>query len=341
MDTLQLLVPGLLGPMPGLSGCADTASIDRLLRHLARADRAEAPGRNLEQSLFALFGQQGGLGPVAAGRRLGDGGEPDDGVWLQVNPVLLKPDQDRLLLFDAEEFSLDTGEARELADLVCRHFSDLDWKIEVALPHRWYLRLTEDPGIRCYSLGDVFGRNLFPFLPRGEQASRWRSLINEIQMLLHASDLNQARERRGEAPVNGLWFSGEGSLSDLEWVGAPPDRVYADDALARGLARIREVDCRPLAEFTPDEPLPTGRTLVLWPDLERWVWRADPEAWLMALGRFAGWFQQLLKSFGGGQRIELYPCNGGVYRFCRSQRWRWWRRSPALGQLLDQNLPPQ
>jgi len=82
-------------------------------------------------------------------------------------------------------------------------------------PDRWYLRLDSLPDISTLPLSQVAGRNVHGLLPGGKDAARWHQLFNEIQMLLFAHPLNEARETRGALPINSLWFWGGGVMQPL------------------------------------------------------------------------------------------------------------------------------
>jgi len=45
--------------------------------------------------------------------------------------------------------------------------------------------------------------------PKGVEALHWHQLFNEIQMLLFSHPVNEAREVRGELPVNSVWLWAE------------------------------------------------------------------------------------------------------------------------------------
>jgi hypothetical protein len=62
--------------------------------------------------------------------------------------------------------------------------------------------------------------------PHGPAASRWGRLQNEIQMLLHNHPVNDARDERGQLPINSLWLSGTGRLDPA--VEAPSDDVQLE-----------------------------------------------------------------------------------------------------------------
>jgi hypothetical protein len=64
------------------------------------------------------------------------------------------------------------------------------------------------------SLARASGGAVDHWLPRQAQAQPLRKLQNELQMLLYAHPVNDARSARGLLPVNSFWVSGTGSLPD-------------------------------------------------------------------------------------------------------------------------------
>lgn len=140
------------------------------------------------------------LAPLAA---LGDGLAVNESEWwLRIEPVYLRPDRDRVLLFGVE---LDAGESVQLRELVESHFADDGLELLEPKPGGWYLRLHEDPGAVFSPPASIPGADIADHLPQGEQGRRWRSWLNEVQMLLHECELNRRREMRGLVPVTGLW----------------------------------------------------------------------------------------------------------------------------------------
>ena len=102
-------MPGLFGFVRGVeeAGCLPTVPLLETL--LARARYQRTGGADLAATLFDLFGVTADKGkdlPSAALCRLGDGAEPDSEYWLHADPVFLKPDGDRLLLFDAAHLEI-------------------------------------------------------------------------------------------------------------------------------------------------------------------------------------------------------------------------------------------
>src|SRR5690606_8904565 len=76
-------------------------------------------------------------------------------------------------------------------------------------------------------------------LPEGQAGRRWRALLTEAQVILHAHRWNQQRIARGDAPINSLWFWGAGMLPAA--VTTAHAQVRSRDALLRALAQAAGV----------------------------------------------------------------------------------------------------
>jgi len=312
-------------------------------RLLARAQVQGAPavGRDYERALFALFhGEWPSEAdpPVAAVTRYLDSGQRDAGWYLRADPVHLRADLHKLILFDADAFTLARDEAEALAAEAGRFLGGAGARLEALMPGRWYLGLAEAPRLRTHSLYSVVGRDLSPYLPHGEQGPQWRGILNELQMLLHASPVNQAREARGELPVNSLWFWGGGRLPRVQagcW-----EQVWSDDPLALGLAKLAQIprSARPGtgADWLAQAVTP-GRHLVVLDSLYRSARYADVEDWLMELGELERHWFVLLSDALRRRRLAsltLLGGEGGVYRATPGSLRRWWRRPRPFSQYL-------
>ena len=337
-SSLDLLVPGLLGPLP-VSTPDSLPRLPILEETIARGYRHEAPDGDLETTLMSLFGFQRDTDcdyPHGALSRIGDGFEADERFWFLAEPVLLRPDKDRLLLFDSQELSFSIDEARVLAQLCTEHFRDEELKLEVATAHRWYLSPKHTPCLKTSNLGDVFGRNMDLFLPSGADARKWRSLTNEIQMLWHDSRINRTREETGKPPINGIWLSGGGVLTTDVY--RPYSRMYTHHPLAAGLAATRGIPCTDLPD-KPDKMFEeAGRVLAIVPDLVRPIWTADIHEWMEAALRLDGWVKNLLaclreKSLN---EVRIYPCNGRFIQLTPRGLRRFWKRQLPLIKQFDQ-----
>jgi hypothetical protein len=338
--TLHLLVPGLLGPMPYLQEVQGWPGLRLLERILARSDQEPVPGTDPVSTLFSLFGIQPAPGedpPAAAYRRMGDGHEADDRFWLELNPIHLLPDQDRLLLFPLEEGDLTEAEAEQCLDYLRRHFRDEQWHFQRGSNNRWYLALKSEPRINTFQLAQSTGRNMDLFLPRGGDAVRWHGVLNEIQMLFHSADFNLQREVEGRSPVSGVWLSGGGRTAwpRAEGIGA----VYDQSALARGLAKAVSVPARALPESAVDMLLAreAGGIVASYDLLYAAVLNPNPHEWVEGLAGFQRWLHPLVGRVQNKalDELRIYPCNGRVYRVTRAGLRRFWRPGKPFAQSLD------
>ncbi|MFP4062798.1 MAG: hypothetical protein ACLFS2_08395 [Halochromatium sp.] len=365
---LTVLAPGLLGPVPLLPEQAPrTPALDRLLgrgqpRH--RPDAGAADTR-LTGRLLERFGAAASA-PYA--RAADDPRWDRKGTVLHADPVHLRPDRDRLRLFDARHLGIGQDEAETLAQAVNAHLADDGLRLVTPVASRWYLELAERPRLETRPLEAAIGRHIDGLLPTGADASRWAALMTEVQMLLFQSPVNRAREACGRPAVNALWLSGAGEWRAL----APPPglaKVWADQPLARGLAMASGLDVMgPDAPVPGPEPEPrpdrtgraatgddeTGRARAAGHD----GFRAEPGLLLVEAGMADGMLDadeaswrgavlgvearaaQALQALRAGELdgVTLDLCDGRQWQLTLGRLRRFWRRPQPLAERLDQ--PP-
>ncbi len=339
---LTVYMPGLCGPLSGLSErpLSDWPALRGLEIALTRARGQTTGVQGLEAGLFALFGLPVGTQedlPVAALTRLHDRGTPDGSWWLRADPIYVQIDRDRALVLAHDALALCVEEARQLADAVAAGFAEQGWHLEVAHPHRWYLRLGGDAGgppqLQTTPLTEVLGRDMHTALPRGKAARCWRRYLNDVQMILHACALNTVREEAGRLPVNSLWFWGGGTLPPT--VPARFNTVLADHPLARGLACHTDTPGRALPDDA-DALLAAcdahETSLLVLDSLHAAVLTADADNWLGALGEVQScWLAPLLEALGRGRLGRLTLVSDTGRQWCLERpAWRhgWHRRRP-------------
>jgi hypothetical protein len=276
---------------------------------------------------------------VAALSILGEGGEPGTDCWLRATPVHLRADLRRLLVFDCGDFPPERAEADALVGLFNRHFAEAGLALEAPHPSRWYLRSAVCPDVRTRPLGEVLGRSPELGLPAGPDAARWRSLMNETQMLFHDAETNRAREARGVPTLNGLWLDGTGRLP------VPPprplDAVQGGDPLLTGIARLCGAECGPLPDRPGRLPPDDARIMVLYDRLPGGAAAADPLRWAAALEGLERWMAPLVQVLRArpGARLRLYPLDGRVLETGRGALGRFWRRPRPLKDRVRLTAP--
>ena len=288
---------------------------------LARGDRTAdaAPGR--ATVLRECFAIEAAALPVAALTRRIDADAAGDAKWLRADPAFVMADAVTLRLLACGNLGLSAGETEALAQALRPLFEESGFVFDTPHPQRWYLRCPRDAVLPKFSSPDeALGDDLGKHLPEGENARKWRSLLNEAQIVLTQHPLNAQRAQRGLPPVNSLWFWGAGVLPQR--VRCEFDRVISDDEVVVSLAQLGGAQSSPQSESFSSVIGEQDQAQSMLVDLadQRDVARLDDE-WLKpiadALKR--GQIGQLDLLFESGERHVVKP----------SHRWRFWRRTKA------------
>jgi hypothetical protein len=328
MKSVQLVVPDLFLPKEIAAGACDGLHLPALQRLLARsyASQAGVP-ETLEAWLGKAFAGRGDAPFAAIGAQYDGLGT---GNWLRADPVHLRLQRDQLLML---EVSPSSEEAQQLCASLTQYFADQGMAFYAPHSQRWYVRLGESPLAQTTPLPALLGRNIRHALPTGAAAAQLHQLFNEAQMVLHAHPLNEAREMRGELPVNSVWLWGEGTLS------RPPradyQHVVANSDLARMFALAAQIS------FTAWPPQwgglqSEGSELLVWEGLRTAVQRGDLSEWRKALQNLeAGYAAPLWQALQSGslQAIEVtVPAgpNARHFKIGRSAAWKFWRSGKSL-----------
>ncbi|MBK9131027.1 MAG: phosphoglycerate mutase [Gammaproteobacteria bacterium] len=345
---LVLLIPGLFGPRGADEATLAAADMPaRVLgRLLSRAEARAAAGDDLAAALFTAFGMDtqhaDGL-PEAPLRLCSDGGDPGGDYCLSADPVHLRVGQDRVVLTGAGTVS--RAEAEALCGEIAAHFVETGIRLEAPAPERWYLRLPQPPAVAFTPLEAVLGQDIRPHLPTGADARTWRRLLNEVQMLLHASEVNRARLARGEVEINSVWFWGGGRLP-------PPGdcrftQVWGDHPLARGLALTAGLAPHPLPADAAawGAVAAGGRHLIVLDRLAVAARLGAVEEWQEAMRALQEhWLGPLWARLRAGRLAALTIGGAGAldYHIRPGQARRWWRRArPFAAHARESRQGPE
>ncbi|HTO49542.1 MAG TPA: hypothetical protein VML91_18035 [Burkholderiales bacterium] len=239
---VHLAVPDLLWPDRDSRAAADPGRFAALEMLLARGRRASTPVGGFEQWLLAAWKTTG----PASHALVADGGVPGDGWWLRADPCSLRLNRETVVPLDAAMFELPRTEADALAGHLNRHLGERGLAFHPLQPERWYLRAQAPLGEHAPPLAVARGKAIGVHPGAGAEEARLHALANEIQMLLHDHPVNEAREGRGEPPINAVWLWGGGRLERPTV--RPFQRVRGQDPLAAGLALGSGAAVLPLPE---------------------------------------------------------------------------------------------
>lgn len=328
MKSIHLVIPNLFLPKDfAAEVCADLR-LPALEKLLAKGRSENLQAAPLENHLCGLFGvpctADAPMAPVSAAF---DGLAA--GCWLRADPVHLRLQRDQMLL-DGVLPGVD--EAAQFCTSLNSYFAGQGMEFFAPHPQRWYVRLDVLPRIRTTPLSGVLGGNMRGALPTGEDAARWHQLFNEIQMVLFAHPLNQAREARGELMINSVWLWGGGST--LPSLNNNYDYVCSDEILVEMFAAAAGI---PFAAWPKQWNIGgEGQQLLVWTGLRSALQRGDLAGWRDALQDFeTGYAQPLWQALRSGklEQLELDILgDDGIRRVLlkRANTWAFWRRARRL-----------
>jgi hypothetical protein len=240
---LTLAVPDLLAL--DRAALAATPSLTRLAHY---AGPPVTRRGTLDALLVAQWAssETAAIAPLAA---LGAGFDPGASCVLRADPVSLVAGRTDVVLA-ARIDDLDGDETCALLATLNAHFSGDGLTFHAPRPDAWFVLADVAPELATTPLSVVRGA-IFPWLPTGRDAGRWRRWLSEMQMLLHEHPVNFAREAVGKVPVTGLWISDGGRLA--EGIPVPTTAMYAIHAAVGDVARGVALRCGTTAFAPPPD----------------------------------------------------------------------------------------
>lgn len=297
--------------LPGYAAVSDNELNRQLLpptlRKVMQYGRFRPDARTASRLLFERAGldvsDKNDL-PVALLRRPGQ-------LSVCADPCYLIADRS-LLRIGSDDLALSEQEAKALIATLQPLFADYGMQLAVDDNNRWSLLIDDLPDVSFYALPDIVGQPLDSQMPVGEEQGRWLQLLNACQMALFEHPVNQQREQAGRLPVNGLWFWGQGELSQ-------PDKKIAQLAGSHPLisalavhSGINHQDSWQIQVFSKGRYIATAPSLDAEVDLDQ------------QLGHVENYLTAILGDLRRMQlrRVNLYITGAGVYRLNPLTAWR-------------------
>lgn len=249
--------------------------------------------------------------PAAALTRQLDAGDAAGHGWLRADPAHVVPDMHGArMMGHGDTLRPRAEDVAALVPALQPLFADSGLRLDAPVAARWYLQVPADMQLPVFAIPeDLLGDDLFAHLPEGQAGRRWRALLTEAQVILHAHRWNQQRIARGDAPINSLWFWGAGTLPAA--VTTAHAQVRSRDALLRALAQAAGV------QIDGDQSVDALVDLRQLRSLQQ-LGEAAIRPLLAALQR--GELQRLVLDFEDGEQ----------YLLRRNQRWRFWKKPRQL-----------
>ena len=128
--------------------------------------------------------------------------------------------RDHLVLTNPSILDIQEDEAHMLYESVKDIFEEMTLNVDRPSPERWFIESPNFQSLSTVSIHQAEGRNIDYWMPEDTNeagvAKQWRKWQNEIQMIWFNHPVNQKRQAEGQLPINSIWISGIGCLTDVK-----------------------------------------------------------------------------------------------------------------------------
>ncbi len=344
-----VVIPGALVPAALANDVLSAFANRSLAAQLAHARLSNEPSLVAGATHWSwIWHQYGGIGqPITAPyawRALNHSSavEAHSEVALHhADPVHFAFARDHLIVKSLTPTPVTATEAQALAADAEPAVRDAGATLRVVGASHWFLSFRPDWSLDTVPLDAALAESVSDVMPAGSDASRWRKLLNDVQIGWHQHAVNAAREERGDRTINSLWLHGGGVWRSLPR--APFAAIASNGPVLRGWALASGL--APASLFKDDATPPArGDVLSLWRDL---LEPARFEAWgdwLAALQDIEARLASLLRrSLDAGYReLVLVLCGRQQVRrvtLSAHDRYAFWRRSSMSSVFAEAGFP--
>jgi hypothetical protein len=156
--------------------------------------------------------------------------------WACARPVHLAAGIDHLWLDPSPAPPLTLPEASEIVATLDAALVERGWSLVVLDADRWLVGTRDAVECTTSTPLEAAGRAIRAHLPEGRDARLIRTVMTEMQMMLHEHPVNQRRGSEGRQPVNGVWLWGFGEAQPVEARSLP--MLASDDDWLRELWQL-------------------------------------------------------------------------------------------------------
>jgi len=222
---------------------------------------------------------------------------------------------------------LSSKENQQLAKELNQHFSQDGWQFVVSDSGHWYLLLPKDQKPNDTTpVEQVLGQSLRNLI-EGMEDVQWSRQINELQMLLYGSQVNQSRESQRLRSVSSFWM----------WdVNVAPNKTNLDAAFIKGGDYQGEVIANHFGlDYSAFDSTVNQQAsgVYLYTGLIEPARFNHVELWHQQLTELEGFIEDLFKNTSAN--ITIDSCNGYTWRTGKKSLWKLFsrRKKSLLGFL--------
>ena len=232
---------------------------------------------------------------------------------LCADPIVLEAGMSDIAVGEHLIDDLTREENQQLAKELNQHFSQDGWQFVVSELGHWYLLLPEDQRPNdTIPVEQALGQSLRNLI-EGMEDVQWSRQINELQMLLYGSQVNQSRESKGLCLVSSFWM----------WdVNALPNKTNLDATFIKGGDYQGEVIANQYgldySSFDGDVNQQASG-IYLYTGLIEPARFNNVEGWQQQLTELEKFVEDLLKNTSA--IITINSCNGYSWRMGKKSFW--------------------
>lgn len=325
---IDLIIPGLCGPLPDISGLHDNEALSRFVSLISKTSKHAVSYRAYPEQLCSSMGLCFDPIPLAEFSLSAYGIDKQGFYWMHADPVHMMADVDHLVLYDSNSLNLTLDEADALLAELNRHFKQDGIEFVLGDAEHWFVRSERPFDVATRRLNDAVMRNVNQLMPVGKGEVFCKQLLNESQMLLYSNPVNEKRDANGLLTANSLWLWGEGSLEGSDRSNV--SKCFGDDVLLKGMSNHLGIVCEDV--ISPEAILSgiknNDKSVVVFNDLLTACSYGDVSSWLDS---FDSLHERLIEPFishalKSNLEIHCYPCNGYRYVIDSKAKYRFWRK---------------
>ncbi len=272
---------------------------------------------------------------------------------MRVDPCVLAPDRDQLVLAKIKDFALSIEQAQQIIDDIHSFYNnDVEkpfWQIKLLVNQdsiqHWYLISDKEIKLQTTPPENVLGSSIKSHLPynKDRQDKYWFSLFNEFQMILYQSSIKQQDQNHQKPKINALWFWGVSEkINTLNLdvdVNSDNSVIYSENFFAKTLSQVHNKVYYDWISSCTNELL-VGKNksvLVIVDCFQQALRNKDLFTWVHLVELFEK--EVLFALFKGLKQgelteLEFLSPSGKSIVINKKRMNQWWRKKQSIWQIL-------
>ncbi len=231
---------------------------------------------------------------------------------------------------------LSDDEVDMLKLLINKYFVDDGLILISDSKNQCYVTFPNDESVMTTPVRDVLNKNVTAYLPVSKDRN-WQVIQNEMQMLLHSSEINHHREIKGLPVINSLWLWGSGKKQAVD---ANLSCIYSHaDNSGKIFSKVASCKWMPLADAV-DQILHSNHseTVVIIDQLTLASNNEDIDEYQRQLTLIdKDYLMPLMRACQQGIiDLTIHSCDGHTLKVENTPAWKFWRKRKNLLDFADE-----